>query len=178
MAEEPASGFSVFSECGSEMAQFHIDVTECFWIGGSLDDREDLCLHGNALAVIGDRRLEYADATVSAAALYLLKSLTEDHVIGQDNQMLPCCGFCLIPNDAGTEVSVSGCPNGVDWTVRHEDGYEALVDPAEYRRAVFAFADKIETFYKTSSAKILPRDDWERRGCLTFWNEWHRRRSG
>lgn len=169
------------------MAGFHIDVTDLFWIGGRVDDRADLCLHGNAFAVIGDRRLEYDDATVSATALYLLKSLTEDHIIHEDNQMLPCCGHFLIPNDEGTEVSISGCPNGVDWTVRHadgmvklimEDGYTVSIEPEEYRRAVYAFADRIEAFYKTSSAKILPEDDWERRGYQTFWNEWHRRRGG
>ena len=31
----------------------------------------------------------HIDATVSATALYLLKTLTEEHIIYEDNQMLP-----------------------------------------------------------------------------------------
>lgn len=169
------------------MSGFQIDVTKLFWIGGEADDPEDLCLHGHAVAMIGDRRLEYEDATVSATALYLLKTLTEDHIIYKDNQMLPCCGFFLIPNDEGTEVSISGCPNGVDWTVRHEDGmvrliledgYTVSAEPEAYRREVYAFADKIRDFYNASAPKMLPKVDWERKGYLAFWAEWNRRRNG
>lgn len=76
------------------MGFFSISATDLKWINGSKDDPEDLCLHGHAIAVIGNRKLEY-DATISATALYLLKSLTEDHIIHDDNQMLPCCGFSL-----------------------------------------------------------------------------------
>ena len=60
----------------------------------SKDDADDLCLHGHAVAYIGNRKLEY-ECTVSATALYLLKSLTEDHIMCEDNQILPCCGFLI-----------------------------------------------------------------------------------
>lgn len=101
------------------MGFFSINATDLKWINGSKDDPKDLCLHGHAIAVIGNRKLEY-DATISATALYLLKSLTEDHIIYKDNQMLPCCGFSYIPNEKLDNVTILGCPNGIDWSIIHD----------------------------------------------------------
>lgn len=166
------------------MGVFKIDAEDIGWNNGSRDDPNDLCLHGHAVAYIGGRRLEY-DATISAAALYLLKSLTEDHIIGEDNQILPCCGFFYIPNESLDNVVISGCPNGIDWTVKHEngcvvlileDGTEERVPTTAYREEVFRFADKIEDFYRQCKPKALPEDSFERDGYTAFWNEWHRRR--
>lgn len=164
--------------------RFAIDATDLKWMETG-DERDDLCLHGHAVAYIGERRLEY-DATVSAAALYLLKTLTEDHVIHTDNQLLPCCGFSIFANDALDNVMISGCDNGIDWSVFHEgdkvvlvqeDGTRDEVPLKEYREAVFAFADKIEAFYRSSAPKRLPNDKIDREGYIAFWNEWHRRRN-
>lgn len=166
------------------MGVFKIDVEELSWINEEKDDKEDLCLHGNAIVIVGKRKLEY-HATVSATALYLLKTLTEEHIINEDNQMLPCCGFFYIPNSDLTEVSIIGCDNGIDWTVLHEDnrvkiilenGEETIVDLEEYRLEVFRFVDKIEDFYKKCSPKKLSKDKFESDGYIAFWNEWHRRR--
>lgn len=49
------------------MSKFHIDATELYWIDGSADNVEDLCLHGHVIACIGKESLEY-DCTVSATA--------------------------------------------------------------------------------------------------------------
>ncbi len=73
---------------------FKMDVDNLRWLDASKDDADDLCLHGHAVAYIGNRKLEY-ECTVSATALYLLKSLTEDHIMCEDNQILPCCGFLI-----------------------------------------------------------------------------------
>lgn len=163
---------------------FRIDADHLGWINTGKDDREDLCLHGRAVVCIGERTLEYY-ATVSATALYLLKTLAEDHIIYEDNQMLPCCGFFMIADDTLENVTISGCPNGIDWSVIHrgemihlilEDGYELTLPFNEYRKEVLQFADKIETFYQSSLPKILPEDEFECNGYLAFWNEWHRRR--
>ena len=70
------------------MGKFHIDATELCWIDGSADDPEDFCLHGHAVAIIGGETLEY-DCTVSATALYLLKTLTENHIIHEDIKYCP-----------------------------------------------------------------------------------------
>ena len=167
------------------MSNFKITAEDLTWLDDPVNDPQDHCLHGHAVAQIGERTVEYT-CTVSATALYLLKSLTEDHVIDQDNQMLPCCGHTLIANDELTEVVISGCPNGIVWSVIHagdcvrlilEDGYEVSVPIAQYREEVFRFADLIEHYYRTSAPKIIPKDTFDRDGYLTFWKEWYRRRN-
>ena len=50
---------------------FSIDVTDLHWLK-DVPEKEDLCLHGHAVAKIGEEVFEY-DATVSSTALYLLK---------------------------------------------------------------------------------------------------------
>ena len=165
---------------------FSIDADNLSWINGSKDDPEDLCLHGHAAATIGDRKFEY-DAAVSAAALYLLKTIEENHIIHQDNQMLPCCGFFIVANEALDNVVIIGCPNGIDWSVLHnsdgfvtlvtDDGTEEVIPLADYKAEVYKFADKIESFYSSCSPKILPKDPFDRNGYIAFWNEWHRRRN-
>ena len=168
----------------ARMNTFSIEVKKLHWMDDPINDPDDLCLHGDAVAYIGNRKLEYDECTVSATALYLLKSLTEDHIINQDNQMLPCCGHTLIANDDLTEVVISGCPNGIDWSVIHagdsvrlilEDGYEVSVPIAQYREEVCRFADLIKKYYLDSPAKILPQDEFDRNGYETFWKEWDRR---
>ena len=164
---------------------FSINATNFKWIDGSKDNAEDLCLHGHAIVQIGKRQLEY-DATISATALYLLKTLTENHIINTDNQLLPCCGFSLFPNDAMDNVTIVGCDNGIDWSVTHdgnnvilelEDGTKESVSIEEYKSEVFKFADKIEAFYKSCTPKIMPNDKYSQNGYIAFWNEWHRRRN-
>lgn len=163
---------------------FTINATDLQWINGKKDDPNDLCLHGHAVVNIAGRVLEYT-ATVSATALYLLKTLTEDHIIKQDNQMLPCCGNTLIADEELNNISISGCDNGIDWSVRHEgdvvvieleDGTKDSIPIDVYTDEVFRFVDMIEDFYNTSMAKVVPDDDFERNGYTAFWNEWHRRR--
>lgn len=168
------------------MGKFEIDASNLQWIGGKCDDADDLCLHGDAVCIIGDEQFAY-HATVSATALYLLKTLTQDHIINEENQLLPCCGFFVIPNEELTNVDICGCPNGIDWSVIHEGDNirmitgsqnETVISIEEYRRKVFAFADKIEGFYKSSKPKNIPAGEFDKNGYIAFWNEWHRRRGG
>lgn len=167
------------------MGKFFIDVTELYWIDGSADNSEDLCLHGHAIAHVGDEHLEY-DCTVSATALYLLKTLTENHTIHEDNQMLPCCGHFYVPGATLESVMISGCDNGIDWTVNHrggdvililENSTDVIVPLEEYQREVYRFVDKIENYYKSCSPKKMPENKFGRDGYIAFWNEWHRRRN-
>lgn len=164
---------------------FKINVLNLEWINGCYDDPTDLCAHGHAVAWIGEEKYEY-DATVSSTALYLLKSLTEDHIIYQSNQMLPCCGFNIYARDKSLDtVDIMGCPNGIDWSIIHEHnkvklitqtGKKELVDLNEYKEAVFKFADKVESFYNRCQKKELPQNELDKEGYIAFWNEWHRRR--
>lgn len=163
---------------------FTIALTGHHWIGGGAGDARDLCLHGDVAASIGGEEIQ-ASCTVSATALYLLKTLTENHVMHADIQMLPCCGRFYIPNEANDAVDILGCPNGVDWTVLHredsveiatEQGAKALVDKRAYRDVVLGFADSVQRVYETSPPKAVPEDDFDKRGYIAFWNEWTRRR--
>ena len=169
------------------MKNFSITTHDLFWIGKTADDPRDLCLHGYVTVTIGSATLAHtSDITVSAAALYLLKTLTDDHRPEDGGlQLLPCCGHMLIPNNDLTAVDICGCPNGVDWAVRHEggcvrlileDGRETLVPFEEYQAEVFRFADRIEAFYNACSPKHLPSDRFGQDGYTTFWKEWHLRR--
>lgn len=164
---------------------FKIDVTDFEWINGPEDDPNDLCLHGKVTAYIGDEILE-DHGTVSASALYLLRSLTEDHQTGQMMQMIPCCGHFMVANEDLTEVYVDGCPNGTDWKVEQvsggvkittDSGRETFVPTDTYRAEVFRFADQVERYYAACLPK-KPRDDFQQKGYTALWNEWHRRRNG
>lgn len=167
------------------MTKFSIDATELTWLEDPVNDPDDQCLHGHAVATIGQRKLEFV-CTVSATALYLLKTLTEDHAIGQDNQMLPCCGHFLIANESLDNVTIIGCDHGEDWSVEHsgdqviltlKDGYQVSVPIDEYRAEVFQFADKIEAYYNSCPPREEPANEFSRNGYIAFWNEWHRRRA-
>ena len=168
-----------------ENTMFKLSVDNLSWIDGDPDNPDDLCAHGHAVAYIGDEIFEY-DATVSAGALYMLKSLSEDHIIHEDNQMLPCCGFAVYARRSEPDtVDICGCPNGIDWSVIHdgdmvrlitETGKETKLPIEEYRAAVFAFADTVEAFYRRSAPRIVPENETDREGYAAFWREWRRRR--
>ncbi len=168
------------------MGRFMITCNDLEWIDGTTDDPYDLCLHGHAIVMIGDEILE-DDATLSATALYLLKSIKEDHIMNKDIQMLPCCGHAMwLKDDNSGDVEIIGCCNGTDWSIIHENenirlitesGKETIITLDEYKKEVFKFADSIEAFYNICTKKILPKDEFDRNGYIAFWNEWHRRRN-
>lgn len=162
---------------------FKIELSNPEWLDTGLDNPEDLCLHGNVKVYIDERVLEDS-CTVSASAMYFLKSITEDHIAGNGIQFLPCCGHGMFADEKCKNVTIIGCSNGTDWTVKHEensvlielkDGYKTSIPLEEYKKAVFDFADEIETFYKLSSPKKI-YTDYDKDGYIAMWNEWHRRR--
>ena len=108
------------------MGKFHIDANKLCWIDGSKDNPEDRCLHGHAVAYIGREKLEY-DCTVSATALFLLKTTDREPHTHEGNQMLPCCGHFYVPDKELENVYISGCDNGIDWTVKHNGNNVILI---------------------------------------------------
>ena len=168
------------------MGTFKIDADQFQWINGPEDDPNDLCLHGHVMVQVGTNSFD-DDGTVSATALYLLKSLKEDKIMNRyDIQMIPCCGHFLIANADRSEVTISSCDTGTDWSVIHSDGgikiilpsgVEEQVDFADYKAEVFRFADKVEAYYKSCQPKVLPENEFSKNGYIAFWNEWHRRRN-
>lgn len=175
-----------YEDISAAQARFSILYEDFGWINGTADDPEDLCLHGMVSVLIGAESFAYP-CCASAAALRMLKTLTENHeVTNSGEQMLPCCGHFMIANKAMDNVYISGCDYGIDWTVRHGDdgvrlitatGRQAVIGPALYRSEVLQFAGAVEAFYKSCSPKILPEDELSREGYQTFWNEWNRRKS-
>lgn len=166
------------------MGNFRITADALEWIGGKQDDPQDHCLHGHVTVQIGTAVLE-DNGTVSATALYLLKTLTEDKLMSEyDIQMIPCCGHFLVADKDLANVAIIGCDIGTDWSTIHEgdavrlilpSGLEEVVPLSAYRQEVLRFADTVEAFYNACTPKVLPDNEFRRNGYLTFWNEWHRR---
>ena len=166
------------------MGVFKIRADQFEWINGAKDDPQDLCLHGRVTAQFGDTILE-DHGTVSATALYLLKTLTEDKLMQPyDIQMIPCCGYFLMANSDLTEVQISGCDTGTDWSTVHEGdsvrfilptGQEEVVSLREYQYEVLDFAKSVKRYYDACTPKEIPEDEFDRNGYIAFWNEWHRR---
>lgn len=129
---------------------------------------------------------EKGDVTVSAAALFLLRTLERDHTksdpVGE--QLFPCCGHSMIDLE-GEDVTIIGCPNGIDLVVKHLDaiqiqletmeGHIFLVNKAEWVRAVIRFSDSVEAFYHQSAPKT-PFEPFENKGFQKMLSEWKRRR--
>lgn len=165
-----------------------LEPVNLHWIDGSTDDPADICAHGGVHfelddAVLLDGEREY---TVSAAALYLLRTLHRAHSktdpVG--DCLFPCCGFLLY--DVGTpEVVVLGCLNGDDFEVHHErregrvivrsgDGSWAVAAD-EWRAAVFGFSDRVMAFYDACTQKVPNAEDVA--GFRLFIEEWRRLRA-
>lgn len=162
------------------------------WINGAADDPKDLCAHGEAEFRIGpDVLLDSAavqEMTVSAAALYLLRTLSAPHTKASPvgDHLFPCCGSTMYDFPDEQDVVICGCPNGDDFEVTHEgdgsgvvvrseDGREWHLGWPVWRAAVFGFADRVSEFYRSCSPKE-PFDAEDTRGLRKFANEWERRR--
>ena len=162
------------------------------WINGASDDPADLRAHGDVEFRIGADTLLGADngrdLTVSAAALYLLRTLSVPHTrtapVG--DHLFPCCGFAMWDIPGESDVAMCGCPNGEDFEVLHQvggagvvicaaDGREWPVGWPQWRAAVFGFADRVSDFYAACSPKQPSADDTA--GFAKFLAEWKRRRS-
>ena len=160
------------------------------WIEDAADDPADFCAHGDVEFRIGDDTLlEPAgrELTVSAAALYLLRTLSVIHSrespVG--DHVFPCCGHSLYDAEGEPDVVVCGCAYGEDFEVLHQvsgagvvvrasDGREWPIGWAEWRSAVFGFADSVSDFYAACSVKQVAPDDAA--GFAKFVAEWERRR--
>jgi hypothetical protein len=162
------------------------------WIREAADDPKDLCAHGDIEFRIGnDVLLDPASSknlTVSAAALYLLRTLSVPHTKAMPvgDQLFPCDGFCMYEVPGEEDVLIlGGPPSGEDFEVLHAancagvvvraaDGREWKIEWPEWRAAVFAFADRVSDFYVTCSPK--QPSDVDAAGFNKFGAEWERRR--
>lgn len=168
---------------------FDIKILDLHWIQ-NVDDPTDLCAHGHLYVKIGNEIVsdnENGDWALSATALYLMRTIKSDYKADDyASQLLPCCGHFMIIEEKTNKLLIIGCPNGVDWTIVHQDnkvkhiaynGQEAVIDESEYKTLVFNFADQVEQFYKNSSQKILPDNESDKNAYLAFWKEWRELRA-
>ena len=160
---------------------FSLQVDNCAWIDGTRDNPDDYCLHGDVTITVNTKIYTYENATVSASALHVLRTLSENHARGA--HLIPHCGHCIIPLSSN-RVDITGCDDGFDWAVTHDhgivhldftDGEHTTIPLSLYREEVCRFADSIEEFYRLSSPKHFdnPDDEYAYRA---FWTEWHERR--
>lgn len=163
------------------------------WIKGELDDPNDHCAHGRIEFTVNETlfiKPEDGEWTVSAAGLYLLRTLSFDHEPGdavtEQNFLFPCCGHGLWLNENTSEFGVIclGCGTGIDVTVYHTENRmvelslgekKAVVSKAEWRSAVLAFAVQVTNFYASCTPKVKPDDNIVREGWAAFWQEWDNR---
>ncbi|KOS07010.1 hypothetical protein AM493_13935 [Flavobacterium akiainvivens] len=170
---------------------FKLNLLKSHWLGGVKDAQDDLCSHGFVYAEIGGEVLcndTDFEATTSAAALHLMRTLKQDYEPGMfAGQLLPCCGHFIIPADDLLRADVYGCPSGIDWHVTHLDGFVTLTSEKgakatlifeHYKDEILAFADSVEAFYKASLPRNIPTDDFDRNCYQAFWNEWRILREG
>lgn len=166
---------------------FSIEITDHKWICDNPDDPQDLCSHGCVTLRYGDKILAEENVSTSASALMLMRSLEGGHIPNPKGppQLLPCCGHTMWPQEDSDDVLLLGCPSGIDPEVRHvgemivltfKDGIKVKISREEYASAVLEFVHVVEDFYAACSPKILPDDDFERRGYELFWSEWRRRK--
>ncbi len=171
-----------------------LEARDLQWVKGEGDDPTDHCAHGRVKFRVNETTfVEPADNvwTLSASALYLLRTLEDSHVhpddVTQGNQLFPCCGFNVWPTNEGKyRLFCLGCPNGIDIyvtlqnnqvTIQSLDGKSETIAFREWMDAVFGFADRVLAFYNTSSPKIEHEDELDRNGWIEFWKEWDMRRN-
>lgn len=164
--------------------RYELKLTDPYWMGQGEEAREDLCLHGWVKITIGDWKTK-VDCTVTAAALFLLRTLEEDWLAGQqENLLFPCCGYGMFFDESAGRVVIVGCPGGQDCTVLHEgdnvrvippEGGEEIVPLTVYRRMVVDFVRDVERIYRESPMKFLGEDAQDRRAWQAFREEWNLR---
>lgn len=157
------------------------------------DDPSDPCAHGAVELSIGGVELvskTEGDWTVSAAALFLLRTVTSDHgprhSVAEDNFLIPCCGFNVWPTaESPFGYYIPGCCSGIDLTVSHSDGRvdisrdekSAWTEPVQWAAAVLRFSDQVVELHRSSSRKEAPHDEDDREGWALFWQEWEAQRA-
>ena len=164
---------------------FKLEILDKYWLPG-MPEEEDLCLHGEVRVHIGDAVLE-DEVSLSAAALHLLRSVTEDHLPDEFAKLFPTDGFCWTPDGEGS-IYLGGCPNGgLDGSITHEGDIIRIalenlpsvqLSLAEYREQVYRFADEVEEFFQQSKPKMIkPGRLLDELWYPLFWKEWRMRSS-
>lgn len=163
-----------------------LQATKLRWLSDA-----DQCAHGDVELRIDDVQFVSADTagdeiTLTAAGLYLLRTLDSDHDLGDalvdGNQLFPHCGF-FVTDEGHDGCRIIGCQTGADLSVAtredtvalSRDGRTATVPSAQWRSAVLGFVHQVEAFYAQSRPRAEIDDTFERAGWQAFWREWGQR---
>lgn len=112
----------------------------------------------------------------------LERSHSKASPVGQDS-LFPHCGEAMFDTPGEDDVTIVGCPAGLDIQVAHsrgevaltaDDGRTCSVTFAEWQAAVFAFADDVAAFYAAQPPRKVDSDSAP--GWRKFKAEWARRR--
>ena len=160
------------------------------WIKGVEDDPQDQCAHGRVEFRVNNTvfvKPEDGSWTVSAAGLYLLRTLSLDHneqdSVTEGNLLFPCCGHAVWPTEGKFNVVCIGCNQGINVDITHDGKSVSFASPngtestsiEEWQIAVLEFVRQVRDFYDRSSPKVDYHDDLDRQGWTAFWQEWHER---
>jgi len=147
------------------------------------EQRQDICLHGKVtMSVNGCLLADDVECCVTASAIRFLRSLSSDHIMGEEEFLFPCCGNMLIPSEDGKSVTVIGCSNGTDLTVATDHSKKQttitsgtitdFVPFDEYRAAVLAYAKQVLCFLNNSPERLF-ENDFEKNGYDAFLFEYN-----
>ena len=117
----------------------------------------------------------------------MLESLYNDHLSGYEDHLLPCCGHFMFVDEKTDRLIISGCSQGLDWSVTHAGDTVRLKTDAntpivisfeEYEAIAFKFADAVKSFYEKCTPKQPKEDDFENTAYERFWSDWGNLRNG
>ncbi len=160
------------------------------WVTDDGDDPTDQCVHGGIeLTISGEPAYRTEpNLTVSAACLYLLRTIEDDHTPGgtvaEGNWLLPCCGFSVWPSEGRYPVDCIGCNQGSDIWIRHGDHsvelswaqHSVTVAEDAWAAAVVELAEQVEAYYRQCQPKERIEDELDAEGWKLFWSEWQDRK--
>ena len=189
MADSPLRGSPVCAALGV-LHVIKLELRNPHWIKGEDDDPEDQCAHGHIKFIIDDLVISDGseDWTVSAAALFLLRTIDFDHSkeepVSESNYLIPCCGFNPFKTEGNRfDLLLMGCNHGINPEVIHSNegitfrhsGETRTVPKSDWALAVSKFTNQVLAFYKSSSVKVSVTDKYDREGWQLFWQELNQR---
>lgn len=162
------------------------------WLDTPTDNRDDKCAHGNIEFSIKNTEIIKAsdgDCTVSAAALFLLRTIDSNHTIenpvSESSQLIPCCGFTVWLCGERFPLMIMGCTVGIDVEIIHhnndmiifkkDESVTISCSKNEWIDAVLNFSDQVLAFYKSQEERNPVIDDYDKEGWTAFWLEWKSR---
>ena len=163
-----------------------LEAANLHWMP-NVDPVEDCCVHGNIYLQVGEKIISPGDEdwTLSTTAFNFLRSAFHNHRSGQQEALIPCCGFNMWPMASQPDgLYIPNCSRGIDWNIEHAEGLIIHELPSGERLettlqgwtvAVCRFADEIYHFFQTAWPKRIRLVE-DRKGFELFMKLWQERR--